>query len=168
MGAAIPQMDWQMRSWAQGPALPQGLRSHSRWPGAAQSGLVIHGESQEALGSQDTRAVPKLTLHVPHNRDNQLSKRAAWKAWVLWTLQTPAGAQKAFTPLLTQKLQILEFPMWLSGLRTQVVSMRMWVRSLASLSGLRIRHAAAVAEVAAVAQIQLLAWETSICRGCSH
>ena len=33
-----------------------------------------------------------------------------------------------------------EFPLWFSGLRTQPVSMRMQVRSLASLSGLRIRH----------------------------
>ena len=32
-----------------------------------------------------------------------------------------------------------EFPLWLSGLRPQVVSMRMQVRSLPSLSGLRIR-----------------------------
>ena len=31
-----------------------------------------------------------------------------------------------------------QFPLWLSGLRTQLVSMRMRVRSLASLSGLRI------------------------------
>ena len=35
---------------------------------------------------------------------------------------------------------ILEFPLWLSRLRTQLVSMRMQVRSLASLSGLRIQH----------------------------
>ena len=30
------------------------------------------------------------------------------------------------------------FPLWLSGLRTLLVSMRMWVQTLASLSGLRI------------------------------
>ena len=28
-----------------------------------------------------------------------------------------------------------ELPLWLSGLQTQLVSMRMWVQSLASLSG---------------------------------
>ena len=33
-----------------------------------------------------------------------------------------------------------EFPLWLSGLRNQLVSMRMQVRSLALLSGLRIWH----------------------------
>ena len=32
-----------------------------------------------------------------------------------------------------------EFPLWLSGSQTQLVSMRMRVRSLASLSGLRIQ-----------------------------
>ena len=30
-----------------------------------------------------------------------------------------------------------EFPLWLSGLRTQLAYMRMWVRSLSSLSGLK-------------------------------
>ena len=34
----------------------------------------------------------------------------------------------------------MEFPLWLSGLGTWPVSMRMQVRSLASLSGLRIQH----------------------------
>ena len=33
-----------------------------------------------------------------------------------------------------------EFPLWLSGLRTWLVSMRMWVPFLASLSGLRIQR----------------------------
>ena len=33
-----------------------------------------------------------------------------------------------------------EFPLWLSGLQTQLVSMRMRVRSLALLSGFRILH----------------------------
>ena len=35
---------------------------------------------------------------------------------------------------------IQEFLLWLSRLLTQLVSMRMWVQSLALLSGLRIRH----------------------------
>ena len=35
---------------------------------------------------------------------------------------------------------LLEFPLWLSRLRTYLVSMRMQVGSLASLSGLRIWH----------------------------
>ena len=38
------------------------------------------------------------------------------------------------------KQQSLEFPLWFSGLRTDVVCMRMWVPTLASFSGLRIQH----------------------------
>ena len=38
------------------------------------------------------------------------------------------------------KCSMLEFPLWLSGLRTQLGSMRMWVGSLALLSALRIKH----------------------------
>ena len=37
-------------------------------------------------------------------------------------------------------MQVWEFLLWLSGLRTRLVSVRMQVRSLASLSGLRIWH----------------------------
>ena len=47
--------------------------------------------------------------------------------------------QSSFWYLLI--FSIWEFPLWLSGLRTQLVSMRLWVPSLASLSGLRIWHA---------------------------
>ena len=40
----------------------------------------------------------------------------------------------------TLKMQEQEFPLWLSGLRTHIVSLRMGVPSLASLSRLRIQH----------------------------
>ena len=33
-----------------------------------------------------------------------------------------------------------EFPLWLSGLKTQLVPMRMQVQSLALICGLRIQH----------------------------
>ena len=70
-------------------------------------------------------------------------------------------------------LRILEFPLWLSRLRTWLVSMRMWVWSLASLSELRIwcchelwyrwqtRLGSCIAclWLAAVALIRPLAWE---------
>ena len=39
--------------------------------------------------------------------------------------------------MYTEKL-VVEFPLWFSGLRTQLVSTRTWVWSLASLGGLRI------------------------------
>ena len=38
------------------------------------------------------------------------------------------------------KLSNEEFPLWLSGKRTQLGTMRLWVRSLALLSGLRIQR----------------------------
>ena len=41
---------------------------------------------------------------------------------------------------LPQEIPGLEFLLWLSRLRTQIVSMRIRVQSLASLSGLRIWH----------------------------
>ena len=50
-----------------------------------------------------------------------------------------------------------EFPLWLSGLEPDMVSKRFWVRSLASLSGLRIWCCCDIGP--AVELIQLLAWE---------
>ena len=38
------------------------------------------------------------------------------------------------------KITVGEFSLWLSRLQTHLVSMRMWVQSLALLSGLRIQH----------------------------
>ena len=42
--------------------------------------------------------------------------------------------------LVLRNDNIREIPLWLSGLKTQLVSMRMRVQPLASLSGLRILH----------------------------
>ena len=44
------------------------------------------------------------------------------------------------TVFIYNKQRNMEFSLWLSGLRTRLVSMRMWVQSLASLSALRILH----------------------------
>ena len=35
----------------------------------------------------------------------------------------------------SREITVLEFPLWLSRLTTQLISMRMWVWSLASFSG---------------------------------
>ena len=54
----------------------------------------------------------------------------------------------------------LEFLMWLSRLRTQLVYVKMWVQSLALLSGLRIQRCRELwCRPAAIAPIQPLAWE---------
>ena len=45
-----------------------------------------------------------------------------------------------FFPLMDRNITGLEFMLWLSGLRTQLVSMRIWVRPQALLIGLRIQH----------------------------
>ena len=42
--------------------------------------------------------------------------------------------------LLKKTQKHMEFPMWLSGLQMRLVSTRTRIPSLASLSGLRIRH----------------------------
>ena len=47
--------------------------------------------------------------------------------------------KKKKNALATRKLRNQEFPPWLCGPRTQLASMRTQVRSLASLSGLRIQ-----------------------------
>ena len=49
-----------------------------------------------------------------------------------------------------------EFLLWLSSLRTQLVSMRTWVQSLGLLSGLRIQQCCRPASMALVPP---LAWE---------
>ena len=60
----------------------------------------------------------------------------------------------------------MDFPLWLSGLRSQLVSMGMQVQSLASLSGLRIRCChEPLHKLAATAPIQPLAWELPYAAG---
>ena len=67
----------------------------------------------------------------------------------------------------------LEFPLWLSGLRTRLVRMTMWVQFLALLSGLRIRRCHELQcrllwlwrRLAAIAPIQPLPWEPSYASG---
>ena len=63
----------------------------------------------------------------------------------LWPAAVAAIGPLAWKPpyamgvtLKRQKIKInLEFPLWLSGLRIQLVSVKIWVRSLALLSGLK-------------------------------
>ena len=84
---------------------------------------------------------------------------------------------------LSSKSGGLECPLWLSGLRTRLVSIRMLFRSLASLSGLRIQHyralwcrsqkrlgsgvAVAVAEASSCSSDLTPSLATSICSRCN-
>ena len=67
---------------------------------------------------------------------------AVVEGWFLSYLSTAsseawASASQPLTSCATQE-PTQEFPLWLSGLRNQRVSIRMWLQSLTSLSGLRI------------------------------
>ena len=84
----------------------------------------------------------------------------------------PVTSKERELPCFTQTYQNQEFPLWFSRLRTQHVSVTMQVRSLVSLSGLRIQlchklwhrsqmrlgysAAVAVAQASAAAPIQPL------------
>ena len=65
---------------------------------------------------------------------------------VLGSEQNKVSALREFTfyqgtqIISKYKMHLWGLLLWLSGLRTQLVSMRMQVRPLASLSGLRIWH----------------------------
>ena len=62
-------------------------------------------------------------------------------------------------------MDMQEFPLWLSGLRTLLVSMRTWVQSLASFSGLRIWPCCGCGAGTDAASTQLLAWERPYATG---
>ena len=84
---------------------------------------------------------------------------------------------------ITLQMVLLEFPLWLHRLRTQLVSMRMQVRSLASCNGLRIQQCheswcrsqtwfrcgivVAVAVAYSYSSESTPSLRTSICQGCS-
>ena len=55
-------------------------------------------------------------------------------------LKTPQGYRaNSICIVIYMKVIHKEFPLWLSGNKTQLVTMRIWVQSLASFSGLRIQ-----------------------------
>ena len=68
----------------------------------------------------------KCLSHFPSRKPPLLSSR-----WLVLPLLE-------YLNVISKKKTKLEFPLWLSRLRTWLVSMRMWVPSLASFSGLRI------------------------------
>ena len=67
---------------------------------------------------------------------------------------------------LCRKYPVWEFPLWLTGLRTRLVSMKMWVQSLALLSGLRIWHCYGCGVGFSCSSDSTPSLGTSICRRC--
>ena len=85
-----------------------------------------------------------IELLCPWDFPSSVLCRLALREWPLrlYLVRLTGGGlmphgQVTRTP--TSEEEDVEFPLWLSGLRTGLVSMRMRVRSLASLSGLRIQ-----------------------------
>ena len=66
-------------------------------------------------------------------------RREAFSARFLF-MQIQSAAFAGALLLASSELPPLEFPLWLSWLRTQLGSVRLQVQSLASLSGLKIQH----------------------------
>ena len=81
-------------------------------------------------------------LWIPKYVDVQVPNKTWLSEMEQDPMGPPQGRPSPILGLLLQKnLSQMEFPLWLSRLRTQLVSMRMWVRPLASLSGSRIQSA---------------------------
>ena len=90
----------------------------------------------------------KATIHCPFWRTEgilcplqektQSSKRVSFISTIYFLKCPQSGRNKQYHIHLKRGRR--KIPLWLSGLRTRLVSMSMWVPSLASLSGLRIQH----------------------------
>ena len=84
---------------------------------------------------------PSESMKLPdpnQNRNNPDKNSSPIKPPPTWRPGITGVCIVTKSPQLKKKKKLREFPLWLSGLRTQLVSMRFWVLSLASLSGLRI------------------------------
>ena len=82
------------------------------------------------------------TFHFSRKiRRSWICCKKAGRGWVVVVAsltKSSTNSPKSWTVAFTMKFK--EFPMWLSGLQTQLLSMRMQIRFLALLSGLRIRN----------------------------
>ena len=85
-----------------------------------------HGWSRMGLHvAEPVGFSPSLSLGT---KSPAVGEQAPLRAW----------ATDSASPALVRKRNEVEFPLWLRGLRTQLVSMRMRVQSLAWISGLKI------------------------------
>ena len=86
--------------------------------------------------------------HCKHDRRIWIVPIKRTKTFKEWTA-------KRLEKMKTEKQNAREFPLWLCGLRTCLVSTRMQVQSLASISGLNIRRCR---ELQCRSQMQLGSW----------
>ena len=82
-----------------------------------------------AHSSLHSKGINELTTCVEDNRPGT----ALWSK--AWTKMKMSGF---LSNIQTKEVDSREYPLWLSRLQTQLASMRTWIQSLASLSGLRI------------------------------
>ena len=75
-------------------------------------------------------------------KPQQWPKPLQWQYWILNPIREPKRTPSPFVSLIVKC--VWEFLLWLNRLRTWLASMRMWVWTLALLSGLRIQWAVAL------------------------
>ena len=90
--------------------------------------LTAYANSQARNQIQAAALTYAAAVAMPNPKPNVPQRELLPADWLQWTTRETKRSKK----------YLLEFPLWLSGLRTWLVSMRMQIRSLASLSGLRI------------------------------
>ena len=100
---------------------------HPRWGGSCLVGV----SSEDSL-------LTSWEVFIWAEAKGDSSLIGEWQWGGLWS-HFPARSEAIVLSLqVFRNCYILEFPLWLSGLRTWLVSMRMWVWFLVSLSGLAI------------------------------
>ena len=105
---------------------PLALVGAHSWRGGRRR--EAHGWSRMGLHvAEPVGFSPSLSLGT---KSPAVGEQAPLRAW----------ATDSASPALVRKRNEVEFPLWLRGLRTQLVSMRMSIQSLAWLSRLRIWH----------------------------
>ena len=140
---------WELGSMIY-PGTPRSLSSHCQASGMGQSRDLP--AFPDPVGTHRAPLCPQQCPQPPQEKPNH-SRRDIQSAQYLghfYKLKYPQNVLKYFPfylpdalylpPTLLTKSATHGFPVGTQGLRTQLVSMRMWVRSLASLSGLRSQH----------------------------
>ena len=77
---------------------------------------------------------------VQDEKEFQTTKYLLWRRVAVWSGDICSSSHHNVNGVALKNIHCSEFLLWLSGLRIRLVSLRMWVQSLALLSGLRIWH----------------------------